>query len=728
VTFLKSALLGALAALPLAAQQEPLPGHSLHGETFNEGPRQAARVMGGMGNCSLPVTARDARLQELFNQGVGQLHGFYYFEAERSFRQVAAADPDCAMAYWGMAMANVNNEKRAKGFLERAEKLKDKASKRERMWIKVLSDYYKIASSEKEKRARSYIKSLEAILHEHPGETEAKAFLAWALWHHKDKGLPLQSHQAVDALIEDVLRANPMHNGAHHYRIHLWDDEKAARALSSVPLFGPSSPGIAHAWHMPGHTLSKLHRYAEAAHQQEASARVDHLQMRLDSTMPYQIHNYAHNNQWLAQDLAYVGRARDAVAVAENLIEIPRHPKLNRVQDGGSCARSGRHRLIETLARWELWDELLSRAETTLAKIDNAEDSAERARALAAAHAAAGRTEKIRALLGELDPLAKAEPAKPDEEKAETDEKKREEARQARENKSKAVRNAIDELSGRVKLAAGEFKEAIELFKKAESSKALLARACLAAGEKDQAEKTAKSAVDAAPGQLHPRAVRVEILLALEKKEEAAKAARDMMELAGEADPGLPILERLRPFLAEEKLAPAARKKPAMDLEALGPLCWKPAPAAAFALEDADGNACSLPGAAEGPLLVLFYLGSKCTHCVEQLQAFSKLAEEFGKLGVRTVAVSAESQEELRKNREAGKGAYPFPLLSDPELKVFKRYRCYDDFEKIPLHGTFLVESKEGAGRIRWQEISFTPFADAKFLLEECRRLLSIVR
>jgi hypothetical protein len=53
--------------------------------------------------------------------------------------------------------------------------------------------------------------------------------------------------------------------------------------------------------------------------------------------MPYQIFNYVHNNQWCMQDLMYVGRVKDAVAIGENLIEIPRHPKLNKID--GRLAR-----------------------------------------------------------------------------------------------------------------------------------------------------------------------------------------------------------------------------------------------------------------------------------------------------------------------------------------------------------------------------------------------------
>ncbi|MED6326692.1 MAG: hypothetical protein VYE14_04955, partial [Verrucomicrobiota bacterium] len=80
-------------------------GHSFHGEAFNEGPRQSAYLMKGMGRVRFPVTTDSQEAQLFFTQGVAQLHGFWYFEAERSFRQAAMLDPDCAMAYWGMAVA-----------------------------------------------------------------------------------------------------------------------------------------------------------------------------------------------------------------------------------------------------------------------------------------------------------------------------------------------------------------------------------------------------------------------------------------------------------------------------------------------------------------------------------------------------------------------------------------------------------------------------------------------
>src|SRR4051812_33674655 len=82
-----------LAAGTALADDEPVapgksqPGHSSHGEAFNEGPRQKAELMPGTGEVHFPVTTKNELAQKFIDQGVGQLHGFWHFEAERSFRQ-----------------------------------------------------------------------------------------------------------------------------------------------------------------------------------------------------------------------------------------------------------------------------------------------------------------------------------------------------------------------------------------------------------------------------------------------------------------------------------------------------------------------------------------------------------------------------------------------------------------------------------------------------------------
>src|SRR5205085_4613474 len=184
------------------------------------------------GKVKLPVTAEVPEVQECLNQGIGQLRGFWTYEAERSFRQAEALDPDCAMAYWGVAMANFSNEKRAKAFIAEAVKLRAKVSRREQLWIDGLSAYLNSKADAKGKR-KAYIESLDNLAVEFPDELEAKAFLAWALWDANRMGVSFDSHTSVDALIGQVLQANPLHP-VHHYRIHLWDGKKPELALPSA--------------------------------------------------------------------------------------------------------------------------------------------------------------------------------------------------------------------------------------------------------------------------------------------------------------------------------------------------------------------------------------------------------------------------------------------------------------------------------------------------------------
>jgi peroxiredoxin/Tfp pilus assembly protein PilF len=731
----------------------PDPGHSAHGEAFNEGPRQAAVLMGGTGKVDFPVSTRHSRAQRFFNQGVGQLHGFWYFEAERSFRQVLALDTNCIMAYWGMAMANVNNEKRAREFIQQAAAKKDKVTRREQLYIEGLAQFYKEDARDKKTRQRDYIRSLEAIVHEYPKDIEAKAILVWKIWELGSKDLPYSSTQAVDALIDQILQAEPMHP-AHHYRIHIWYGEKDSRALASAARCGQAAPAIAHMWHMPGHTYSKLRRYADAAWQQEASARVDHAHMMKYWVLPDQIHNYAHNNEWLIRDLNLIGRVSDAVELAKNMIELPRHPKWNTLEKPRASASYGRARLLETLVRYELWDELIALADSPyLPPVTNATEEIKRVRALGLAHFNQGRTEQGRQLIARLEQLAKQDRASTnrvssrpadtggerDDEKDGPAAKKAVSGGKAAPGKKgppapRAAENALSELRGLLALAEGRKDEAR---KQLESSRDLpkdrLAQYYVKLGENAKAEQAIREAVRGASNEVPVLALGVEILARVGKTKEARACFEQLRKLSGHLDLAAPMFARLTE-LAPSLGVPARWQLPAPrpadvgrrpSLDSLGPVHWSPPKAPLWTLPGEEGRAVSLADYRGRPVIVFFYLGAACSHCVQQLNAFAPLVAEFRAAGIELVAIDGGPPADLaRTHLKAKEGArFPFPLVCDEHLKVFKLWRCYDDFEQAPLHGTFLVD---GDGAIRWLDISYQPFMDVKFLLAEAKRLLKL--
>jgi peroxiredoxin len=170
---------------------------------------------------------------------------------------------------------------------------------------------------------------------------------------------------------------------------------------------------------------------------------------------------------------------------------------------------------------------------------------------------------------------------------------------------------------------------------------------------------------------------------------------------------------------------------PASDLgvrppiETLGPFRWTPQVAEPWTLTDAEGRTIGLGDFRGRPVVVIFYLGYGCLHCVEQLNAFAPKAREFADAGISLVAISTDPKDQLKQSLQQCRleGGFPFPLVSDASLGAFKAYRCHDDFENAPLHGTFLIDAE---GRVRWQDIGFEPFTKPEFLLQEAKRLLPI--
>jgi peroxiredoxin len=726
-------LIACLAATQVAAvaqnggsDADTLAGHSLHGDAFNEGPRQKAHLMEGAGHSTFPVTTASPMAQKFFHQGVGQIHGFWYFEAERSFRQVLALDTNCAMAYWGMAMANINNTKRAKDFIQRAAAAKAKASPREQAYIEGLAAYHAEGKRDEKERRRELAASYEKISKDYPDDLEAKAFLAFQVWDNASR-IPIPDTKVADSLMKQILTAEPMHS-VHHYRIHLWDGKKASEALNSAAACGQSSPAIAHMWHMPGHTFSKLFRYSDAAWQQEASARVDHSHMMHDRVLPDQIHNYAHNNEWLIRDLSFIGRVHDAEDLARNMIILPRHPKYNTLARRGTSASYGRARLFDILQRWELWDELIALSQTFyLEPTDLPDEQIKRWRALGTAFFNKGdldggkaQIEALEAFLANKNPLPVG-----------TESGARGRGGSST-NRTAAAEAALTDLRALQALRTGNLETARQQISKIkDASKERLALLQWDAGDRDKAEQLAREAVNGATNQVQILATYVDILFRKQKYEEAFRSFFKLRDLCGQADLDVPALKRLQPVARLLKLPTDWRPAPPRptdvgkrpDLNKLGPFRWHPMPAPEWTLADGNGRAVSSRNYRGKPMIMIFYLGAGCPHCIEQLNAFAPMTGDFTQAGISMVAVGTDSAPALQKTgaQAKGGGGFPFPLLADNNLKTFKAFRAYDDFENMPLHGIFLID---GDGLVRWQDISYQPFVDAKFLLEESRRLL----
>lgn len=678
---------------------KPTFGHSMQGEAFNEGPRQRAVLLKGIPKIDFPTSTKNKQAQKFFEQGVAQLHAYWYFESERSFRQAAALDPEFAMAYWGMARSNVNNRPRAKGFADKAVEKRAKANPREQAYIDAIAFFAN-------NKPDDYIKTLRKLTEDYPLDIEARAFLAHEL---QERAVNDKQSEEVERLTQEVLADNPFHP-IHHYRIHLWDRPSSERALDSAHRNGVSMPASAHMWHMEGHTYTQLKRYNDAAESQERSSRTDHAHMARVGIIPDQIFNYAHNNQWLAESLEFVGQPQKALAIAKGLVSNPRHPKYNQLAGFGS-ANQGIPRLLETLERYELWEEALalSRAGYIESLPSRADQERNRLRLLGSAAYALGKRSEGQQYLSALTDLA---------------EKQKNNAEYA---KSLATVQLYAALNAK---DTDEARKQLELAGLPQEREALLH---LTLSQPEKALAAAQTAAKSRPNQVLPQATLVRVLSGLGKRDEAKTELEKLRSLAITAELDTPLLAAITPIAQACGLPADWRAAPSPDPLALkrvektslGPLVWEPPTAPALTGRDATGRKVSLADYKGKNVLVLFFLGASCERCMQQLTAFAAQREGFEKAGISLLAVSIDPQDEV-KALCAPSGAaakYGFPILADPDLKQFRSWRAYDDFEKMALHGTFLVD---GQGKIRWMDTGFAPFTQAEFVLTESQRLLKL--
>jgi len=156
------------------------------------------------------------------------------------------------------------------------------------------------------------------------------------------------------------------------------------------------------------------------------------------------------------------------------------------------------------------------------------------------------------------------------------------------------------------------------------------------------------------------------------------------------------------------------------------PLLDHPAPA--FVLKDARGKTWTLAEAvADGPVIVVFYLGSTCMACVTHLVELDVAMPRFRERGARVLAISGDSPE-FSIDRMRKFGGFQIPLLSDPDRAVSSVFGAWktvpggDKDDGEPLHGTFLIDRK---GMVRWAYLGDRPFTDITALLAELDQSLS---
>jgi len=338
---------------------------------------EAVPLFDGLGSYSRTVSTASPEAQRYFDQGLAFMYAFNHDEAIRAFTRAAELDPDCAMAHWGVAIANgphINNtdvppERAAAAWaaLGRARAASAGASAVERALIEALASRY--ADPQPADRApleRAYAEAMRGVWQTFPDDPDVGALFAesladlrpWDLW--TPEGQPQPGTEELIVTLDRVIALQPAHPLANHLYIHAVEaSPEPGRADAAADRLRELQPGLGHMVHMPSHIDVRRGRWQQAI---EANARAIEADRRYTERSPeqqfYRLY-MAHNHHMLAYAAMMNGQSRLALQTMREMVgDIPADFfRANPWADGMMAMP------LEVMMRFGQWQEILAEPE-----------------------------------------------------------------------------------------------------------------------------------------------------------------------------------------------------------------------------------------------------------------------------------------------------------------------------------------------------------------------------
>lgn len=230
-------------------------------------------------------TSCSPEAQKLFNQGMLYQHSFWYRASQHVFEDVLKADPECGIAYWGIALSllwNPHGSPPVKNLAEGAAMIaKGKAvgakTQRERDYLDALGVMYAdYENVDHRTRIQAYAKAMEELAQRYPNDDEAQIHYALALNTSASPADKTYANQLKGAaILEPIAIRQPEHPGVSHYLIHLYDYPPIAeKGLNAARRYAKIAPAASHAQHMPSHIFTRVGYWTESIASNAEAARV----------------------------------------------------------------------------------------------------------------------------------------------------------------------------------------------------------------------------------------------------------------------------------------------------------------------------------------------------------------------------------------------------------------------------------------------------------------------
>lgn len=281
----------------------------------------------GIAPAQIPASGLGGEARRYFDQGVALAYGFNHKAAIRSFREARRLAPDCAMCWWGEALANGPNinagmddaqNAAALAALVVAERLGRDATPLEQALIKAQKRRYSSGSgADRAELDAGYADEMLALARAHPDNDDLAVLAAeaamnttpWNYWTEDKNAAQPRVAEAV-ALIERVMARSPAHPQASHLYIHLMENSAdPAKAEAAADRLVGSAPGaLGHLVHMPAHIYHRIGRYTDSMKANVLAARADEQYLaQVGDDGLYRFGYYPHNVHFLLTSGQMIG-------------------------------------------------------------------------------------------------------------------------------------------------------------------------------------------------------------------------------------------------------------------------------------------------------------------------------------------------------------------------------------------------------------------------------------
>ncbi len=300
-------------------------------------------LLADLGGYSHTVTTQNPAAQRYFDQGLVMSFAFNHGESIRSFHAAQMFDGNCAMCYWGEALAlgpNINvtsngqvvmdeeAHNQAYKAIQKAISLKAQTSVKERDYIDALAVRY--SSDDSKSRSdldMAYMHAMRKLFRKYPEDDDVAALFAesvmntmpWDYWVNPETPKALMV-EVIDAL-ETVLQRSPRHPLALHLYIHAVEaSSKPERAERAADTLRDLIPGAGHLVHMPSHIYWRVGRYNDAVEANFKAAAIDEAYIAACHVQSYYAATYyPHNLHFLWAAYSMEGRSQAAIETAQKV-------------------------------------------------------------------------------------------------------------------------------------------------------------------------------------------------------------------------------------------------------------------------------------------------------------------------------------------------------------------------------------------------------------------------